>query len=62
MPAESQAQQAAMAIAEHEPEKLYARNRGLLKMSKSQLHDFASTPTKHLPARKRKKKLRAFAG
>jgi hypothetical protein len=32
-----------MAIAEHHPEMLYARNRGLLKMAKSELHDFAST-------------------
>lgn len=32
-----------MAIAEHEPSKLFKRNRGLLKMSHSQLHDFAST-------------------
>ncbi len=40
-----------MAIAEHHPEKLYKRNRGLLKMGKQQLHDFASTPEKGLPAR-----------
>lgn len=50
MPAVSKAQQAAMAIAEHEPEKLNPENRGLLKMKKSDLHDFASTPTKHLPS------------
>jgi hypothetical protein len=49
MPAVSKAQQIAMAIAEHEPEKLYARNRGLKDMSKSQLHEFASTPRKKLP-------------
>lgn len=48
MPAKSKAQQQAMAIAEHEPGKLYGRNKGLLKMSHSQLHDFASTPTKGL--------------
>jgi hypothetical protein len=41
-----------MAIADHHPEKLYKRNRGLLSMSKSQLHDFASTPEKGLPKRK----------
>lgn len=40
-----------MAIAEHHPEKLYARNRGLLKMSHGQLHDFASTPERGLPER-----------
>lgn len=43
MPAISEAQREAMAIALHHPEKLYKRNRGLLKMSKSQLHDFAAT-------------------
>jgi len=43
MPAVSKAQRTAMAIAEHAPGKLYGRNKGLLKMSKSQLHDFAST-------------------
>ena len=46
-----------MAIAEHNPKKLFARNRGLLKMSHQQLHDFASTPTKGLPKHKTKKKL-----
>jgi len=43
MPAVSKKQRIAMAIAEHAPEKLYGRNRGILKMSKSQLHDFAAT-------------------
>ena len=49
MPAKSKAQRTAMAIAEHAPEKLYARNQGLAKMSQSQLHDFAATPAKGLP-------------
>jgi hypothetical protein len=48
MPAVSKAQQKVMAIAEHEPGKLYARNKDLSKMSHSQLHDFAATPTKGL--------------
>ena len=43
MPAKSIAQRQAMAIAEHEPSKLYSKNKGLLKMSHSQLHDFAKT-------------------
>ncbi len=43
MPAKSIAQRELFAIAEHAPEKLHKANRGLLKMSKSQLHDFAST-------------------
>lgn len=54
MPAVSKAQQVVMAIAEHHPEKLYKRNRGLLKMKKSSLHDFASTPRKGLPKRAKK--------
>lgn len=40
-----------MAIAEHHPGKTYARNRGLLKMTKGQLHDFAATKEKGLPHR-----------
>ena len=44
-----------MAIAEHNPKKLFARNRGVLKMSHQQLHDFASTPTHSLPKKKGKK-------
>ena len=38
-----------MAIAEKEPSKLNKANRGLLKMSKKQLSDFASTKRKGLP-------------
>ena len=49
MPAVSQKQQMVMAIAEHQPSKLNAKNKGLLKMSHQQLHDFASTPRKGLP-------------
>jgi len=51
MPAVSKAQQIAMAIAEHNPGKLYKRNRGLTKMSHQQLHEFASTPRKNLVKR-----------
>jgi hypothetical protein len=51
MPSVSKAQQMAMAIAEHNPSKLYERNKGLLKMSHQQLHDFASTSRKELPKR-----------
>lgn len=49
MPSVSAAQQIAMAIAEHNPKKLFKRNRGLLKMKKSQLHDFAATKRSKLP-------------
>ncbi len=51
MPAKSQAQQIAMAIAEHAPQKLYKRNAGLKKMSKAKLSEFASTPRKNLIAK-----------
>jgi hypothetical protein len=59
MPSVSRSQQIAMSIAEHHPEKLYARNKSLLKMSHSQLHDYAATPRKGLP--KKKGGLRALA-
>ncbi len=50
MPAESKAQGIAMAIAEHHPEDLYERNKGLKEMTHKQLHDFASTPRHNLPS------------
>jgi hypothetical protein len=61
VPAKSRAQRIAMAIAEHHPEQLYAKNKGLAEMSQSQLHEFAATKEKGLPkyaglAGKRKKK------
>lgn len=43
-----------MAIAEHHPSELYAKNKGLTKMSKKQLHDFAATKERGLPKRKGK--------
>jgi hypothetical protein len=49
MPATSVAQQQVMAIAKHNPGKLYKRNQGLLKMKKSDLSDFASTKHEGLP-------------
>ena len=51
MPAVSKKQQEAMAIAEHEPGKLKGKNKGLLKMSHGELHDFAATKRKDLPER-----------
>lgn len=56
MPAVSKAQQIAMAIAEHNPSKLNSKNKGLLKMSHKQLHEFASTSRKSLPAHVKKEK------
>ena len=54
MPAKSKAQRKAMAIAEHHPEKLYKRNKGLKKMSKKDLREFARTKEKGLPRKKKK--------
>jgi len=54
MPSVSQNEQIATAIALHHPDQLYKRNRGLLKMSKTDLHDFASTARKGLPKSKKK--------
>lgn len=52
MPAVSKAQQALFAIAEHEPGKLRKKNRGLAKLGKAKLHEWAATPTHNLPKRK----------
>lgn len=49
MPAESEAQQQATAIALHHPSKLKGKNRSLLKMKKKDLRDFAKTKHKGLP-------------
>lgn len=58
MPSVSKAERQLMAIAEHHPEEVSAKNRGVLKMNHEQLHDFASTKEKglpeHKPAKKRK--------
>lgn len=45
MPAVSEKQRRLFAIAEHHPEKLYARNRGLARLGQKTLHDFASSVT-----------------
>jgi hypothetical protein len=47
MPAETEKQRKAMAIALHNPSKLYKRNRSLLTMSKEDLRDFATKKKKH---------------
>lgn len=56
MPARSQAQQQLMAIALHSPGKVKKKNRGILKMSGIALREFAETPLKGLPYKKKKKK------
>ena len=48
-PASSKKQRRLMAIAEHAPKKLFKKNKGLLKMGKAKLHDFAKTKEKGLP-------------
>lgn len=49
MPAVSDKQRRLMAIAEHNPSKIYKKNRGVLKMTKEQLSDYAKTSEKSLP-------------
>jgi hypothetical protein len=51
-----------MAIAEHDPSKIKAKNRGVLKMSRQQLHDFASTKEKNLVGKAASKVLKARRG
>ncbi len=58
MPAVSQKQREAIAIARHHPDELYDRNKSLLKMKPSDMHDFAATPEKGLPVRSLKMKYR----
>ena len=56
MPAVSKKQRIAMAIAEHEPSKLYSRNKAMTKMSHKQLHEFASTKDSNLSEALKKRK------
>ena len=55
-PSVSKKQRRLMAIAKEAPEKVYKRNKGVAKMSKKQLGDFARTKEKGLPNKKGKKK------
>ena len=55
MPANSKKQQRLMAMAEHNPEKVHKKNRGVLKMPHKKMHEYASTPRKGLPNKKGKK-------
>lgn len=57
MPADSKAFRRLAAIAEHNPSKVSKKNRSVLSMSKSQLHDFASTPESGLPEHSHKAKV-----
>lgn len=53
MPAVSKKQRRFFAIAEHHPEELRGKKP---KMTKRQMHDFAATPERGLPTRKRPKR------
>jgi hypothetical protein len=48
MPAKSVAQRRLMAMALHNPGMIKGKNRGVMKMSAEDLHDFASTKEKGL--------------
>lgn len=52
MPSTSIAMRRLMGLAEHHPSEVNPENRGVLKMSRKQLHDFASTSEKGLPYKK----------
>jgi hypothetical protein len=54
MPALSIKARRAWAIAEHEPSKLHKANRGMLKVSRKVQHEFADTPEKGLPVKKKR--------
>ena len=63
MPATSIKQQQMMAIAEHQPDKLYKKNKKVLGMSHQQLHDFASTKKSEMPdADEKVQKAKRFRG
>ncbi len=53
MPARSRKQQNLMAMALHSPSKVKSKNKGVLKMTKTALREFASTLTKGLPRKKK---------
>ena len=54
MPAKSKKQRKLMAITEHNPSKVSAKNKGVLKMTHSQQHDYASTDESGLPVKVKK--------
>jgi hypothetical protein len=59
MPAKSKAQQRLMQIAEHAPDKLYAKNRGVAKMTHQQLHDFSVGSEKSKPEHVKRSKAKS---
>lgn len=55
-PAVSTAQRRLMAIGEHHPDALYAKHRGVARMTHQELHDFASTSERGLSEHVKPKK------
>jgi hypothetical protein len=53
MPSVSKKQRRMFAIAEHNPEMLYERNKGAKEMSKEEMHKYASTKEAGLPLKKK---------
>jgi hypothetical protein len=56
MPSKSVSQRRLFGLAEHHPEKVYKKNRSILQMKNVALHDYASTPEKGLPYKKKRRK------
>lgn len=56
MPAKSIALRRLAGLAEHHPEKVFKKNRSILKMSGVELSKYASTPETGLPYKVKKKK------
>lgn len=51
-----------MGLAEHHPDKVKGKNKGVLNMSKGSLHDFAATKEKGLPDKVKKPKHKKKTG
>ena len=60
MPANSKAFRRLAAIAEHHPEMVSKKNRSVLGMTHKQLHEYASTPERGLPYKKKKSPFHEF--
>lgn len=64
MPAKSKAQRRMMALVEHHPEMLYKKNKSAMNrffgfsMSKEEMHKYAATKEKGLPAKLAKRKVK----
>ncbi len=54
MPAKSKAFRRLVALAEHHPEEVSEKNKGVLSMKPDDMHEFASTPEEGLPMHAKK--------